>query len=454
MQGGNARFQADFRLPCFGGSIRVIMRCLYAILWSCLLLGVSASAQDAARTGEPPLTLEDCIRKAIAVPSPVSLARRDREIAERGLAIARAGFLPGSAVTSSYTYNSPGQQDRGTMSFVALNGVRQFVGLASVFQEIDTSGRLRAEYGRARAQQAATVASLAMAERDLKRAVGAAYYRLLLARHLVDALRDVLAESQAFEARVRLLAEAGEASRADVVKAASQAAFLQQTLLSAELAATLANQDLAAYWTDAVDTPLQIVDALENPLPEPEPAATEKAPYLFRPEFRLLDAQRRGFEAQAKAARAALLPQLSWNFQYGLDTNTVAWNNRGYAAFVSVQFPIFDWFRARNTGKQFRLQAQQVAETRAISERRLSQEYQSARERVRQFFAQVAVCRTQTELAAEDLRLSRVRFEGGEGPALDVVVAQNQLAQARANYYSSIANYMNARLDLEVAAGR
>jgi hypothetical protein len=34
------------------------------------------------------------------------------------------------------------------------------------------------------------------------------------------------------------------------------------------------------------------------------------------------------------------------------------------------------------------------------------------------------------------------------------VVAQSQLAQARANYYSSIANYMNARLDLEVAAGR
>jgi outer membrane protein TolC len=423
-------------------------------VYGCLVMSAAAFAQGQPQGGERALSLEDCVRKAMAVPSAVSLARREREIADRGSALARAGLLPNSAASAGYTYNSPWQQDRSTMSFVALNGIREYVGLASVFQEIDTSGRLRAEYRRARAQQAAAGAGAAIAERDLKRAVGAAYYRLLLARHLADALRDVLAESEAFEKRVRLLAGAGEAARADVVKAASQAAFLRQTLMSAELAAKLANQDLASYWTEDVDAPLNIADALESPLPEPEPPPAEPAPYMRRPEFRLLDAQRTGFTAQAKAAKATLLPQLSWTFQYGLDVNKVAWNNRGYAAFASLRVPIFDWFRARDASRQFQLQARQVEEARAISERRFSQEYRSALERVRQFHAQVLLCRTQTELAAEDLKLSRARFEGGEGPALDVVVAQSQLAQARANYYSSIANYMNARLDLEVAAGR
>lgn len=382
----------------------------------------------------------------------MSLARRDREIADRGIAVARAGFLPNSSATIGHTYNSPWQQDRSTMSYVALNGIREFTGLAGIFQEFDTSGRLRAEYARARAQQTAAAASLAIAQRDLKRAVGAAYYRLLLARHLADALRDVVSESEAFERRVRLLVEAGEAARADAVKAASQLAFLRQALLSAELAAALANQDLAAFWTEDVQTPLQIVDLLESPLPEPEPPLPDPAPYMRRPEFRLLDAQQAALIAQARAATAALLPQLSLVFQYGLDANRVAWNNRGYAAFVNLRFPLFDWFRARSASRQFRLQAQQALETRALSQRRFSQEYQSALARVRQLFAQVAVCRTQMELAAEDLKLSRVRFEGGEGQALDVVVAQNQLAQAKANYYSSIASYLNARLDLEVAA--
>lgn len=47
--------------------------------------------------------------------------------------------------------------------------------------------------------------------------------------------------------RARLLSDAGEAARADVVKASTQVAFLRQSLTSAELAATLANQDLAAF---------------------------------------------------------------------------------------------------------------------------------------------------------------------------------------------------------------
>ena len=432
----------------------VVIRCQSSAVLVLLVTSLAAPAQTAPQADAPLMTLADCIRKAVAVPSPISLARRDREIADRGIVIARAGFLPNSAATAGYTYNSPWQQDRTMTSYVALNGIREFIGLASVFQEIDTSGRLRAEFARARAQQQATGTSVAIAARDLKRAVASAYYRLLLARHLTGAMREVLSESEAFERRVRLLSSAGEAARADVVKASAQAAFLRQTLLSAELAAKLANQDLAAFWTQDVDVPLNIVDTFEGSLPEPEGTQAEPAPYLRRLEFRLFEAQRQGLAAQAKAARAVLLPQLSWTFQYGLDVNKVAWNNRGYAAFASLQVPIFDWFRARSTARQFDLQAEQVAETRAISERRLSQEHRSALERVKQFYAQVEVCRSQVELAGEDLKLSRVRYEGGEGPALEVVVAQNQLAQARSNYYASISNYMNARLDLEVAAGR
>ena len=70
------------------------------------------------------------------------------------------------------------------------------------------------------------------------------------------------------------------------------------------------------------------------------------------------------------------------------------------------------------------------------------------------FLEQVGQSREQVRLAEEDYKLSRVRYEGGEGDAVDVVVAQNQLVQARSNYYTTIANYLSAKLDLEVAAGR
>ena len=421
--------------------------------WTLSLLAVSFVAR--AQQAQVQLTIEDCIRKALAVPSQVSLARLDREISDRDRMQSRAGFLPQGSFNLGHTYNSPNRLDRSTFSYVALNGVREFVALASIFQEIDTSGRLRAGYERARAGQDAAAASLGIAGRDLKRGVAAAYYRVLLARHLASAIGSSLAESEAFERRVRLLADAGESARADLVKASAQAAFLRQSVGTADLAASLANQDLASFWTRDVTEPLQLVDVFEAALPEPvPPPSSAVTPFLRRFEFRLFDAELRGFRAESRVAKSAMLPKLTWTFQYGFDSNRFSWADRGYAAFANLNVPVFDWFHARNASRQFQARAAKVGDSRAIAERVFSAEYQAALAKVRLFHEQVAQGRRQVSLSEEDLKLSRLRYEGGEGLALDVVTAQNQLAQARTNYFSSIANYLTARLDLEVASGQ
>jgi outer membrane protein TolC len=110
--------------------------------------------------------------------------------------------------------------------------------------------------------------------------------------------------------------------------------------------------------------------------------------------------------------------------------------------------------KARSQAQQFSLRAEQVEARRVIAERTFSRDYQQALTRVRRIFEQIRLTQEQVRLAQEDLRLSRVRYEGGEGAALDVVTAQQQLAQARSNYYTALANYLNARADLEVASGK
>jgi len=295
---------------------------------------------------------------------------------------------------------------------------------------------------------------VALTERDLGRAVTTAYYRALLTRRIVRTVEDSLAESQDFEKRANLLFQGGEAARADVVKASAQVAFLQQARNAAELEAKLANQELASFWTRDVTETLSLVDALEAIPPEPEAAASQIAPFLKRFEFSLLDAQRRGFQADARRARSALLPQLGAAFQYGIDSTAVRIKDRGYATFVNLTIPIFDWNKARAAIQQARLRAQQADAARAISERAFSKEYQGALVRVRQLFEQISLTRRRAKLVEDDLRLSRIRYEGGEGSVLDVVTAQSQLAEARSNYYTTMANYLNAQADLEVASGR
>lgn len=425
-------------------------------LCSMVFLCSSGLAQVAVVQQAQPLTLDDCLRKATAAPNALRLAQQDSEITDRDITQARSGFLPQTEILSGFVYNSPRIGDPTTFSFVPLNGIRQYTALGTITQEIDTSGRLRAELQRARASQQVARINIELARRDLRRAVTIAYYRLLLTRHLVRVLGDELAESRSFQQRTQVLFDGGEVARADVVRAKAQVAFLEQAQAAAELEAKLANQELAAFWTADVDEPLEITDVLESalPAPETEPPAISPAPYLKRLEFSLLQAERRGFAADARRARSALFPQFSFVYQFGIDATTVSWRERGQAVYFNLRIPVFDWFRARSQAEQARFRINQLETSQAIYERTFSREYQNARARVQQLFAQIALTREQIRLAEEDLKLTRLRYEGGEGLALDVVTAQNQLAQARSNYYTAIASYLNARADLEAASGK
>lgn len=400
------------------------------------------------------LTLPDCLRLAEAAPSQLSIARQQTEIARYGLVQARANFLPQFSLGNNYTYNSPLVHSPNTSSFVALNGIREYSSLATSALDVDTSGRLRAILDRARAERDGAAANLGLARRDLRRAVTASYYRLQLARELVRVTRDSLTEAQAFETRTRLLVQNGEVAQADLIKASAEVAFIEQALQSSELESRLANHDLASFWTTDVDTELALDDSLRQDAPPPEAQQPQPTPFLRRLEFNFLDAERRGFLADARRARADLLPQLSFVMEYGLDANRIAANQRGYAGFAHLNIPVFDWFRARSAKRQFELQAQQVDTNRQITTRAFSREYQDALSRAQILYGQIALTAKQVQLSEDNLRLSRIRYEGGEGSALDVVTAQTQLAQARTNHYEARANYLGARADLEVAAGR
>jgi len=414
------------------------------------------AAAAPAQPGSQPLTLEDCVRRAQSAQSNVTIARQQAEIARYERIQANANFLPQASISNLFIYNSPTlvPGNPNPFSFVSLNGVHEYSTIGNVGLELDTSGRLRAQLARAKADQDAAAAGILLSERDLRRAVAASFYRVALARRLIQVARDNLTEAQSFEQRNRLLVENQEVAQADLVKASAQVAFFEQAVNAAELEAKLANHELASFWTQDVDTTISITETLEEPMPVPKASTAPASPFLRRPEFRLFDAQRRGLLADARRARADLFPQLSLVQQYGFDATRYSFAERGYATFVHLNVPVFDWFRARSASRQFTLQAEQVDTNRQIAERIFSKEYRDALARVDLVYSQIGIAERQVKLSEDNLRLSRVRYEGGEGTALDVVAAQSQLAQARANYFSAKANYLNARVDLEVAEGR
>jgi outer membrane protein TolC len=396
------------------------------------------------------LSLADCIRLASAAPSPVSVARQEVRIAESGVTAARSGLLPHAGLSGGAIYNTPRE---GGQAFAAFNGAREYLGISGVSLDVDTSGRLRALYARAKIDRDIADTETRLSERDLRRAVSQAFFRVLMTRKLAGAAAASLAEAQKFESRVKLLVSGGESAQADLVKASAQVAAFEQQKTAAELEARLANQELASFWTTDVDTPLPLQDSLSAADAGP-PATETPGAFLRRPEFRVLDLRQQGHRLNAKAEFSALLPQVSLGYQYGIDANRFAWRERGTAAIASLNVPLFDWFRARSLAQQFTLRAEQVVNTRHFTERAFSREYESAKARVASVWEQLRAAEAQVTLSEQNMNLSEVRYAGGEGPALEVVVAQTQLQQARANYFTTLFLYVTAKTDLEVAAGR
>ena len=395
--------------------------------------------------------MPDCLRLASAAPNAVTWARQEAHIAALGITTARSSFLPHAGLTAGAVYNSP--RPAGGQAFVSFNGTREYITQAGVAVELDTSGRLRAAYARAKVDRDTAEAGVKISERDLRRAVTIAFYRALVSRKLADAAQASLTEARSFEGRVQALFGGGEAAQADVIKASAQVAEFDQLHRAAALDARLANQELASFWTPDVDAALDLEDSLTQVATDPVESQAPGA-FLRRTEFRIFDLQKLGFALDAKRERAALLPQVLLGLQHGVDANRYAWSERGTAVVASLNVPIFDWFRARGLAQQFTTRALQVDNTRQLSERVFSREYESAKARMTSLQDQTKVAELQVKLFEDNLRLSRVRYEGGEGPALDVVVAQSQLQQARANYFNTLFLSAIARVDLEVAAGR
>jgi OMF family outer membrane factor len=115
---------------------------------------------------------------------------------------------------------------------------------------------------------------------------------------------------------------------------------------------------------------------------------------------------------------------------------------------------VFDWGKALAAQKQANLQADQVDTQRAIAERGFARELADARAALRTQFDQVSTAEQEVKNAAESLRLAKLRYEAGEGSALEVVDSQSALARAQVNYFTAIRDYFAARAEMEVATGR
>jgi multidrug efflux system outer membrane protein len=377
--------------------------------------------------GDP--QLDSLVAAALERNADIRLAVARIEEADANLRVANAAFLPeidlgGNANRTRFSTTTAVPTPAGVPS------VRSDARLAlSTSFELDFWGRLRREAESVRAQVLSTRYAKDVVALTLAGLTAQTYFALRSFDAQIIVTRETILTRQESLDYVRARAKGGIASDLEVAQAEGALADITVQLKELQRQRALFEHQLAIF-AGQLDLTLSDGDIRTLPAPALPPAGLPSVLLERRPDVRQAEQQLVSANAQIGVAKAAMFPTFTLTgFGGGESTNLANAVTRGSSIWslgLGVSMPILDWGRYRGLtdaaiARQHQATAlyQQAVETAfrevadALSSVRLTssaeQDYQAS-----------------VDAARRALRLSRMRYDAGYSPYLEVLDAQRQ----------------------------
>jgi len=453
---------------------RLCHRRLAAAIGSLLLLFAAfaphGQAQDngaAAASASKPvvITLDDAIRLAQASePAYVAAAAASRT-AGLDKSIALAGLLPSLAYYNQGLYTEPngahgqvGQiSDTADLpKFIANNGVREYFSQGIVNETLGLGPVAAMRHADAAAAMAS--AEQEIARRGLVAAVTTLFYSSLAADHKLTVAEQARQEAADFTRLTTEREQAREAAHADVVKAQLQEQQRDRDFEDAQVAAEKARLELGILLFADPRTAYTL-SAPETAPPLASKEDVEQAAGRNNPELKSALATLAASNADVQSAWGALLPNVGLNVTYGIDAPQFASNgpdgvrNLGYSASVTVNVPVWDWLASEHKVKQSEIRRGAAQVALSATQTRLIAQLEEAYDEAQAARDQLASLDQSVATAEESLRLTKLRYSGGEATVLEVVDAENTFVSAENARADGRVRYETARATLQTITG-
>ena len=133
--------------------------------------------------------------------------------------------------------------------------------------------------------------------------------------------------------------------------------------------------------------------------------------------------------------------------------NGQSFSNLGSSASATLNIPIWNWGATQSRVKQAELRRTQTQRELSLTQRKLLAEIQSLYAEADTALNELAGLGRSAELAAESLRLTILRYKGGEATVLEVVDAQTTNALSNAAYQDGAVRYRVALANLQTLTG-
>jgi outer membrane protein TolC len=276
---------------------------------------------------------------------------------------------------------------------------------------------------------------------------------------IADASRVQSAQAQVNTSKISLDQavanhQAGTAPLLDELRARVDYQTQQQTLISAQnqyekdkiaLARTIGLPLEQSYeLTD--QAPFQALDNLD-------PNAAVQQGLARRRDLQALQQQVEGAKASRSAATAERYPTVSFSGDYGVIGPTLGHSNGTFDAVGTATVPLYEEAKLRGDAQSAQAQLEQKQAQLNDLRGQISADVRDSILDIQAAAKQVAVSRSNVELATEALSEAQQRYAAGVSDNLAVSQAQASMAQADDQYVSSLYEHNVAKLSLARALG-
>ncbi|HZT68670.1 MAG TPA: TolC family protein [Terriglobia bacterium] len=424
-----------------------------------------SSATGSATAAPLTLTLQDALERAEKYNPQFQAAVTAAKVARENVVQARAAMLP----SADYTMQDLVTQGNGRLAsgrYVTNDGVHVYRAWGVFHQTLSADTFTLAGYHHATSAEALARAQQEIARRGLKVAVTQAYYALVVAERGYATAQQALDQAARSLKTSQELEQGGQVAHSDVITFQIQYNQQQQAFQEAKLQMDNARLALAVMLFPDFNQNFNVVDDLDSTPPLPSLEEATKLAEASNPQVRAALETLRESRYGVSQARAAFLPSLLFDLDYGIEANALALRSRvsaapeagrlpnlGFFLTATLNVPVWHWGATVSRLRQAEYQRRQAQVELSYAQRQVLKDLYSYYNEARAAQAELTVLQSSAQLASQSMRLNELRYKAGEATVLDVLNAENTLTQARDNYAAGLARYRVALANLETVTG-
>ncbi len=299
-------------------------------------------------------------------------------------------------------------------------------------------------------------------EVEIVRNVSNAYYLVLIAQENLEFLATNFGTIDTLLNETQLMYDNGFAEKIDVSRIKIQHNNLRTNLLnSTELLLTSINV-LKFQMGMPLNEPIQLAGDLKSIQLELIDEVEDVA-YSNRPEYEVLQTNKKLAELNVMNFRSMYIPNLYANYNLGWTsgTNTFSdlrqFNDETWFKYsnigVTLSIPIFDGLYKRSMIQRSKVQMLQIDAGLSQLENNISREISESQVKLNNARRSLEAQTENVDLAQEVYNSTKIKYQEGVGPNLEVIEANNALKEAQTNYLNAVYDAISAQIELRKAQG-